>query len=72
MSRRIRIPDKETFSVQEAAALLARALDVRADAARVRIYRAIQRQELTARRHLGTLRLPRAEVRRIVKGEIAT
>lgn len=65
----LEIPRKESFAISEAARLWADLKGCTIDSARVRLYRAIQRGEVQARRHLGTLRLPYREVVRIIKGE---
>lgn len=66
---RVDIPRKNLFAVQEAAELFALAIGVSVDAAKVRLYRAVQRGEIDARSHLGAVRIPYREVVRIIRGE---
>lgn len=68
-SPQIRVAKKEQFTVPEVAELLARAAGCSANAARVRIYRAIDDGRLRSNRYLGSLRVPRAEVCRILQVE---
>ena len=63
------LPQKARFCVAEVVTPLAQVLDISENAARIRIYRAICDGRLQARQHLGSLRIPRAEVLRILHGE---
>ena len=60
---------RATYRVSEVAPALAEALDISAEGARVRIYRAIERGEVQSRTYLGAIRVPRSEVERILSGE---
>lgn len=68
-SGRTVIPRKETFTISEVAALWASAVGGTSGTAKKRLYRAIQRGEIEARRHISSLRIPYGEVVRIIRGE---
>jgi hypothetical protein len=63
------MPDKARYRVDEVVGPLSALLDISVNAARMRIYRAICEQRLEAKQHLGSLRIPRHEVLRILHGE---
>ncbi|MEO5378384.1 MAG: hypothetical protein H7832_11485 [Magnetococcus sp. DMHC-6] len=65
----LKIPDKPTFAIGEAAQHFALRVGLKPETARTRLYRAIANGEIEATRHLGSLRIPRHELVRIVKGE---
>lgn len=65
----IRVADKARFTVTEVAELFAAAVGCSQGAARVRIYRAIDDGRVSSVRFLGSLRVPRSEVCRILQVE---
>jgi len=60
---------RTTYRVSEVAPALAEALDISAEGARVRLYRAIERGDVQSSNYLGAIRVPRHEVERILSGE---
>jgi hypothetical protein len=68
----IDFPDKRTYCIAEVAPKLAEVLEISENAARCRIYRALCNGQIKGRRHLGSYRLPREEVIRILEGEPIT
>lgn len=59
---------KRQYTVPEVAEALAQELDIKADSARVKLYRAIERGDLLANSYLGSKRIPYLEVKRILEG----
>lgn len=62
-------PNKQLFCVSEIVPRVSRLLGIKEDAARVAIYRAIERGDIQARMYLGSIRIPRAEAIKILEGE---
>lgn len=63
------LPDKERYCISEIVPFFAAVLGVSDNAARIRIHRAIYAQRLQAKSYLGSLRIPRDEVHRMLTGE---
>ena len=60
--------DKSTYQVPEVAEGLAEVTGTSVEAARRRIYRALERGDIDGVRHLGAIRLPNHTVKTILKG----
>lgn len=63
------LPDKPRFCLREIIPPIARVMEISENAARLRLYRAICDGRVQARQHLGSTRIPRSEVIRILTGE---
>lgn len=63
------IPDKRRYCIAEIVGPISTLLEISPMAARMRIYRGICEGKIKARKHLGSLRIPRSEVIRILHGE---
>ncbi|MFQ5716348.1 MAG: hypothetical protein ACE5GQ_04540 [Nitrospinales bacterium] len=62
-------PDKESYTVSEMAGFLANKTRIGFDAARRRVYRGIATGKLDILKYLGSTRIPRGEVLRVLRGE---
>ena len=60
---------KARYQVSEVAPVLAAQLEITTDGAAAKLYRRIERGEVRVQYFLGSLRIPKGEVRRIVLGE---
>ncbi len=65
-----KLPDKPSFSVSEVARFLALELHIKTDAAKKRIYRAIECGYIIGFKNFGSIRISRDDAQRVVKGEI--
>lgn len=66
----ITIPDKKYYTVEEVAGFLARAIGIKKDAAKKRIYRAEVKGRLILTRMLGGARISKEQALKILKDEI--
>jgi hypothetical protein len=67
---KVKLPEKQSFSVSEIARFLAIELHIKTDAAKKRIYRAIECGYIIGFRNFGSIRISKTDAQRIMKGEI--
>jgi len=66
----IKLADKERYCISEIVPFLKNKLYISDNAARMKIYRGINDGSIRAKSYLGSIRIERAEVERILEGEI--
>jgi hypothetical protein len=65
-----KLPEKPSFSVSEIARFLAVELHIKTDAAKKRIYRAIECGYIIGFKNFGSIRISRDDAQRVMKGEV--